>query len=167
MLDDPLVHRIGDDQHQIRHSLSQVGADHVGVEQAERKDQVLAGDAVVVSDQFAGMDNGPHAQPGSIGCGPVVPREAADEPRQQGMKQPGLGNLWAEQHQDTIPVLGLLDMLRIDSRGRQSVPNDAVQPCPHSSAGDVASLQSAEALNVECKDGPMFWFCAHRLTCPL
>jgi hypothetical protein len=81
------------------------------------------------------------------------------------MEQPSLGNLWAEQHQDTIPVLSLLDVLWTDSRGRKSVSDDAVQPCPHSSARDVAALQSAEALDVECKDGPVFRFCAHRLTC--
>jgi hypothetical protein len=80
VLDDPLVHGIGDDQHQIGYGVSQLRADHVGIEQAERKDQVFAGDAVAVSEQFAGMDNRPHAQPGSIGCGAVVPREAADEP---------------------------------------------------------------------------------------
>jgi hypothetical protein len=144
-----------------------VGADHVSVQQAEGKDQVLAGDAVGVSEEFTGVQRNPQPQPCGVGSGAVVPCQAADEPRQQGMKQPRLGDLWAQQHQDTIAVLGLFHVLGVDLRGRHRAAEEAVQPCSHPSAGWVASLQAAESLNVECEHGPMFRFCAHGLPCLL
>jgi hypothetical protein len=140
MFDDALIDRIGDDQHQIGHGLGETGADHVGVQQAEREDQVLAGDAMGVSEKLTGVDNDSQTQPGGVRSGAVVACEAAEEPGQQGIEQPRLGDLRAEQHQDAIAVLGLLDMLWIKPRRCHGVAEDAVQACPHPSSRRIGSL---------------------------
>ena len=51
VLDDPLVDRVGDDQHQVGPGLGEADADHLGVEQAEGEDEILAGDAVGVPER--------------------------------------------------------------------------------------------------------------------
>jgi hypothetical protein len=58
-----------------------MGADHVGVQQPEGKDQVLAGDAVGVSEEFTGVQRNPQPQPCGIRSGAVVSCQAADKPR--------------------------------------------------------------------------------------
>jgi hypothetical protein len=86
------------------------------------------------------VDNNSQTQPGGVWSGAVVPGEAGEEPGQERMEQPRLGDLWAEQHQDTIAALGLLDMLWINPRRCHGVAEDAVQACPHPSSRKVGSL---------------------------
>jgi hypothetical protein len=80
------------------------------------------------------------AQPGGVRSGAVVACEAAEEPGQHRMEQPRLGDLWAEQDEDTVAVLGLLDVLWNDLRRGHGVAEDAVQACPHPGAHKVGSL---------------------------
>jgi hypothetical protein len=50
VLDDPLVDRVGDDQHQVGRGPGEPDADHLGVQQTKREDEVLAGDAMGVPE---------------------------------------------------------------------------------------------------------------------
>jgi hypothetical protein len=165
VLDDPLIDHIGDDQDQIGPSLHEMGADHLGVQQPKREDEVLAGDAMVVAEEFTSVHNDPQAQPCSVRSSSVVPCEATEKPGQEGMEQPSLGDLGIEQDYDAVAVLGLRDMVGIDPRGGQGVPEDAVQARTHSGSRGIATVQAAEALDVDRENAPVFGFCAHAPTC--
>ena len=80
------------------------------------------------------------------------------------MEQPRLGDLRAEQHEDAVAVLGLLDVLWSDLRRGYGVAEDTVQSRPHPGARKIGTLKAAESLDVEGEDAPVFRFCAHRPT---
>jgi hypothetical protein len=154
VLDDPLIDDIGDNQNQIGLSLQEMGADRVGVKQTKREDEVLAGDAMIVAEEFTGVHNDPQAQPCSVRSSSVVACKAADKPRQEGMQQPSLGDLGIEQDYNAVAVLGLRDTVGIDPRGCNGVPEDVVQARTHSGSRGIAPVQAAEALDVDRQDAP-------------
>ena len=81
------------------------------------------------------------------------------------MQQASLGDLWIQQHQNTVAVFALLGTLTTNPCRCQRILENTVQTRPHPNPSRVAPIQAAESLDVECQDAPMFWFCAHQPTC--